>query len=292
MPIIGFSNPYIADYIHDGAGGVTYTNGMRAGRGVSRTLTPEAVSSDNTFYCDNAEGECDTGVFKSATLSLELAELTAAAQKRALGAQTRTREIGGKQVQTVDFNESMNPPYLGYGDIEKDMEHGKTLWTAIILKKIKFKNPTKSATTQGESISWQTQTIEAEVKKDDTPEHSWQEFAQFESESEADSFVRHMLGINTNEIETLTVVSTPGSEKGKTSIAVDQDLVNGRTYRYKTGKTLTEPTLYASLADWSIWDGVSEITAEDGDEIIIAEVDVVGLAMAAGKTTVEAKTED
>lgn len=292
MPIIGFSNPYIADYVHDGAGGVTYRNGMRAGRGVSRSITPEAASADNNFYCDNAEGESDTGVFKSATLSLELAELTAGAQKRMLGAKTKQREINGKTVETVDFADSMTPPYLGYGDIEKDMEHGQTLWTAIILKKVKFKTPTKSATTQGESISWQTQTIEAEAKKDDTADHSWQEFAQFESESEADSFVRHMLGITGSEVETLTVVSTPGSKVGNTSIAVEQDLVNGRSYRYKTGKSLTEPSLYASLTDWAKWDGVSEIAAEDGDDIIIAEVDVVGLAMAAGKTTVESKTEE
>lgn len=291
MPIIGFSNPYIAEYHHNGVGGTSYTNGMRAGRGVSRTLDVDEASSDNKFHCDNGEGESEGGVFKSAKLTLELAELTAAAQKKMLGAQTRKRTINGKEIETIDFNDSMQPPELGYGDIEKDMEHGRTLWTALVLKKVKFAIPSKSATTQKESIEWQTQSISADVKKDDTPEHSWQEFRQFDTEAEADAFVRHMLGIKGNEVEPLTIISAEGSSAGKTEIAVDEKPIDGRSYRYKTGADVQIPALYESLTSWSTWDGVSEIEATTGDVIVVAEVDAAGLAMAAGKTTVTAKGE-
>lgn len=185
----------------------------------------------------------------------------------------------------------MQPPELGYGDIEKDVEHGRTLWTALLLKKIKCAIPSKSATTQKESYEWQTQSISADVKKDDTPEHSWQEFRQFETEAEADAFVRHMLGIKGNEVEPLTVISAEGASAGKTEIVIDEKPIDGRSYRYKTGADVQIPALYESLTAWSTWDGVSEIEATTGDVIVVAEVDAAGLAMAAGKTTVTAKGE-
>ena len=41
------------------------------------------------------------------------------------------------------------------------------------------------------------------------------------------------------------------------------------------------------MSAWADWDGTAEITAKDGDEIVIAEVNYKGLAKSAGKATVD-----
>lgn len=291
MPKVGYSNPYVAEYVDDGVGGVTYKDGMRLGRGVSRKITPNNSSGDNKFRADNKDAESQKGKFKGATLEVSVAELLATAEAKILGAQTRTREINGKKIQTVDYNDEKDPPYLGFGDIVKLIVEGKTIWKGVILKKIKFEDPEDDAQTQEENINWQTQSISADVMRDDTPEHSWKESADFKTEAEADSFIRHMLNIKGNEVDPLTVISTEGETVGKTAIAVEEVQLDGRFYRYKTGKGVALPARYENLSSWTEWDGISEIEATTGDEIVIAEVDVVGLAIAAGKTTVTAKEE-
>lgn len=291
MPGVGYSNPYIAEYHHDGVGGVTYKNGMRLGRGVKRTITPKEASGDNNYRADNKDAETQAGRFNGATMDVSVAELLLMAEAKILGAQTKTREVDGEKIQTVDFNAAMNPPDLGFGDIVKSIIGGKTIWTGVILKKIKFKIPTKETETEQETINWQPQSVSAEVMVDDTPEASWQEYAMFETEAKADSFIRHMLNIKGNEVDPLTVISTEGETVGKTAIAVEEAQMDGRFYRYKTGKGVALPARYENLSSWTEWDGISEIEATTGDEIVIAEVDVVGLAIAAGKTTVTAKEE-
>ena len=47
--------------------------------------------------------------------------------------------------------------------------------------------------------------------------------------------------------------------------------------------------LYQDLSDWTAWDGSADIPANTGDMIVVAEVDSIGLCMAAGSATVTAK---
>ena len=88
---------------------------------------------------------------------------------------------------------------------------------------------------------------------------------------------------------TLTVTSVLGSEAGKTAITVTPSLGMGDSYRYKTDpSSVTLPERNEDLSSWASWDGVSEITAEDGHKICICEVDANNLALKGGTATVVA----
>ena len=89
----------------------------------------------------------------------------------------------------------------------------------------------------------------------------------------------------------LTVASVAGTEVGDTAITVTEPLTEGCTYKYQTGADLVVPELDDDLSEWDAWDGESDIAATTGEDIIIAEVALGGLAKAAGKTTVAAKAE-
>lgn len=290
MPRIGLSNPYIAEYVHNGVGGISYRNGMRAGRAVERTFTVENADTDD-FYCDNKAGESSGGTFSGGELSLTVAEIMPTPRKVMFGLDTETMTIDGEEVEVIKYDRNMKPKDLGYGDIVKMMVKGKTLWHAMVLRKVKFSIPEDSATTQGETIDWGTESITAKVMRDDSGNEAWQYSATFESESKADSFIRHILNIADPAIEALTITSVAGATTGTTKITVAEEPFNGRTYRYKTGASVTVPELYEDLTSWSAWDGASDIAATTGDKIVIAEIDVTGLAMAAGIATVASKEE-
>lgn len=85
----------------------------------------------------------------------------------------------------------------------------------------------------------------------------------------------------------LTITSLPGSTLGTTKINVNGASDNP-AYKYKAGGNVSSPNYYDDLNDWANWDGVGEITAEDGSTICVAEVDSDGYAIACGMTSVNA----
>lgn len=85
----------------------------------------------------------------------------------------------------------------------------------------------------------------------------------------------------------LTIASVAGSEVGNTVVTVNPALGANNSYRYKTDPSSTElPERNEDLSTWTSWDGVSEITAEDGHKLIVCEVDANNLALKGGVTTV------
>lgn len=290
MPIVGYSNPYIAEYVHNGVGDVNYRNGMRAGRGVSRNLTVESGGS-NDFRSDNEVSETAGGTFSSGELSLTVAEITQRARKMMLGLKEEKITVGGHEVSVLTYDDDMNPPYLGYGDIVKLVINSETKWRGVVLAKTKFNIPEEVANTQSDEIEWQTETITARVMRSDSAGHKWCYQAIFDTEAQADSFIRHILNIADETIEALNVISVPGSATGTTAITVEPQLMDGRTYRCKVGADAALPALYENLTSWSTWDGVADISASVGDKIVIAEVDTTGLAMAAGIANVTVKED-
>ena len=110
----------------------------------------------------------------------------------------------------------------------------------------------------------------------------------FDSESKADAYICHVLNITGAALEDLTVKSAAGASAGTTKLTVTPELTEGRSYRYKTGPNAQVPALYQDLSDWTEWDGASDVAAATGDQIVVAEVDSIGLCMAAGSATVTA----
>lgn len=85
----------------------------------------------------------------------------------------------------------------------------------------------------------------------------------------------------------LVITSLPGTTVGTTAITVTG--ASGTNFRYKFGAV--SPEYHEDLSTWNIWDGTSDITADDGARICIAEVTDDNLAISAGVTIVNTKIE-
>lgn len=290
MPKVGLSRPYTALYHDNGAGGVTYSDGIRAGRAVEYSLEIKTGDS-NDFYADNQLAESVAGTFSSGTLTVSVAELEQAIAKMWLGVKDSDVTVDGETVKELIYDDDAVAPLVGFGVIVKGIKNGVPYYRGVVLRKVRFSIPKDEAKTQEDKIDWQTDEIEGSMMRDDTEKHMWKREATFSSESKADAYICQMLGITDAKLDSLTIVSVAGTAAGKTAITVTPELASGRSYRYVTGADAAIPILRQSLSSWNTWDGSAEITAVTGEKIVIAEVDTSGRAMAAGITTVTSKGE-
>lgn len=87
----------------------------------------------------------------------------------------------------------------------------------------------------------------------------------------------------------LTVTSAAGTKSGDTKVTVTPAVTSGNSYKYKIGEMLDVPVKGQNVKGWTVWDGVSDITAASGDEIVVVECDASYHAVNAGKATITAK---
>jgi hypothetical protein len=87
----------------------------------------------------------------------------------------------------------------------------------------------------------------------------------------------------------LTVTSVEGSSSGTTKITVTPALTSGNVYMYKTASVVTAPALNDDCTSYTVWNGVSDITATTGNKICIVEVDSSFKAKKVGIATVTSK---
>ena len=64
----GFSEPYVAKYSNTGTT-VSYSGGMKLGRGVSMSIEVESAD-DNNFYADDIVAKTETGTMTSASATV------------------------------------------------------------------------------------------------------------------------------------------------------------------------------------------------------------------------------
>lgn len=164
----GFSKPYVARYVNT-AGVISYTDCMPLARGVSVTINPE-TGSDNAFYADNVEAENSPGIFNGGTVELTVDGLLTAAERFIWGL-PEAEEVNG--VSVVAYGDDSNPPYMGIGFLARYMSEGVTTWVPYILRKTMFQVGNTEAATQEQEIDWQTQTLTANLMRDDSANHRW-----------------------------------------------------------------------------------------------------------------------
>ena len=188
----GFSLPYVAKYSATG-GVVTYSEGMRLARGVSVSVAPDS-SDNNDFYADNVKAESVSGVFTGGTVTLTVDGLLPAAEEFIFGL-PEAATVG--TVSVLKYGDAAQPPYVGIGFLARYMSDGVTTYKVIVLTKAKFNLPTEDANTQEESISWQTQALEAAIMRDDTADHDWKLVGatEYTTETAAETDLKKILNI-------------------------------------------------------------------------------------------------
>ena len=93
------------------------------------------------------------------------------------------------------------------------------------------------------------------------------------------------------ELGTLTVQSATGTAVGATKLTVTPALTSGNSYKYKVSDEETTVEAGQNVRVWKSWDGKSDIVAESGKHIIVAECDKSYEVLKAGSATVTAKAE-
>lgn len=188
----GFSHPWVAAYSATG-GVVTYSNAMALGRGVSMTISPES-SDDNIFYADNVAAETAPGTFTGGTATVVIDGLLEETETFIFGL-PEAATVG--TVSVLKYGDSAQPPYIALGGLIRHQNEGEVTWSFAILTKMRFSLPTTEASTQEDSISWQTQSLEATIMRDDTAEHAWKMISatEYNTEAAALTAMKKVLGV-------------------------------------------------------------------------------------------------
>ena len=103
--------------------------------------------------------------------------------------------------------------------------------------------------------------------------------------------IQYSITADTTELGKLTVQSAAGSTAGTTKLSVTPALTSGNSYKYKVSDEEIGVEAGQNVRVWKSWDGKSDIEAESGKHITIAECGKNYEIEKAGSATVTAKTE-
>ena len=199
MATIGLSKPYYAVYSWDGKADTepTYKEGGSLGKYTDLSISLDEAS-DNVLYADNAPAESDTQ-FTGGTASITTDDLRPESLTPVWGVKSEAMDSGvtvTKDAVWYVFDDDQQIPYLGLGGVIKKKIGGVYKWVAFILTKVQLSNPGIVATTQGETIAWQTQSLTAKLHRADDAKHRWfMVSSALESEADAEAAVKAYLKI-------------------------------------------------------------------------------------------------
>lgn len=196
MATIGLSKPYYGIYSVSGTT-VSYADGAVMGKATEANIEID-TTEDNNLYGDNAIAETDRS-FAGGTLTLSTTDLSQEVSKAILGlkedAITGIKDVVDTSVKELIYDDEQVTPYLGVGFIIKKKVDGAYRWRAVVLTKVMFSIPADAATTQGESIEWQTPELSATIMRDDSATHIWKREATFTTEAQAEAYIKNRLNI-------------------------------------------------------------------------------------------------
>ena len=196
MAIIGVSKPYVAKYSNTNTT-VSYTSGQILDKMTEIDISINSAE-DNNFYADNSIAESDSS-FSGGSVTVNTADLGPEATALVLGiTPVPISDIAGvtdEDVNELIFDDDQRSPYLGFGCIIKKRVNNVDQWRAIILTKIMFAVPNDAATTQGETIEWQTPQLTGTIMRDDSAKHAWKREATFTTEAQAEAYIKARLSI-------------------------------------------------------------------------------------------------
>jgi phi13 family phage major tail protein len=183
MAIIGLKHPVFSPIATEPNGGLpTYSTGMVIGYAIGANVSIER--SDAKLYGDDKVVESEKS-FLSGTITLSIDDLPTEAIKMMLGSQEKT--VDG--VTVIRDAGTYNAPYGGFGYCRIRVKDGVRTIRAIRYYKTQWVFPAEEAKTKGESIEWQTPTIEGEIMTVNDTEQTYRDIADFPAEADAVSWL-------------------------------------------------------------------------------------------------------
>ena len=171
-----------------------YGTMAQMGKAISATYTPAEVGT-NPLYANNSIAETDAALVAGGELSLTLDKLTSTARADIFGltSTTVTVTIGTSTTTGTGFlydgTENANP--VGVAFIRQSQEGGdRNIHDVLIYSYCTFKEPDEEYATLGESVEWQTPTIEATVSGASvTAPVPWRAMMRFATQAEAVQYI-------------------------------------------------------------------------------------------------------
>ena len=169
------------------------SNGMDVGRAISANLTINRNS--NPLYADDVLAEDDNGIV---SIELELAVDDIADDVKAYMGIVKAVTVGTPSVTTYyDTSDSSNPCGLGYIRVRRKGD--TTSYQAVWIYKAMFTVNSEASQTKGESVEWQTTTINARcagLAITGTGEMTFRAIQNFTTESAAAAWLDAKAGIS------------------------------------------------------------------------------------------------
>ncbi len=196
MATMGLRKPYYAIYHYDEAtGAVSYADGGLLAKAVEFSSAIE-TAEDSNLYADDGIAESDRS-FGSGTISITTDDLTTEASAAILGITPREITIGNsaEKVKELVYDEDVETPYLGFGVIIPKKRNGVACYRAVVFPRVMFNVPEDAATTKGESVEWQTPTIEGTVLRSEEEKRPWKREVTVDTEAMAVAYLKKCLQI-------------------------------------------------------------------------------------------------
>lgn len=155
MAYIGMRHPVFAKIESYEPGSISYGEGVVLGKAIGATLTLQRT--DTSLYADDMKAEADNSV-TGGTVSLELDDIKHEDAMKALGLIKRT--ANGKEVYSTSGQAA---PYGGCGWIRERKLNGAISYVVQWVHRLQLGQNTKNAATKGQTITYQTTTLDGEV---------------------------------------------------------------------------------------------------------------------------------
>lgn len=206
--VTGFSFPQVALYAASG-GIVTHTGVRNLARGVSINPQITVANGGNILYLNNRAAERGKPHFRTGTLGVGVDGLRVDAEKMIMGipeTSTETVNIGNETtVEFYTYDDNQNVPYVSLSVVVQMQSNGEEYYVAFVYTKLQFDQFDVPATTEGQEIDWQTQSLTAQILTDDTAHHSWKWFSE-PLESELDAYNACRVALGGNPVESLPLL--------------------------------------------------------------------------------------
>lgn len=188
MAKVGLKYPVFALLAEDGS---SYTGGTVIAKAIKASVTAE--SNDVKLYADDGVAESDKS-FKGGKISLNVDDLTNKVYCDLLGHKyTAASESDPATPETVLANGNDIAPYVGVGFYGKVVRNSKPYFMAKWLRKVQFAEPADDTETKGDTLNFQTPTIEGDVFQLDSGD--WKDQAEFKNEADAKKWLETKAGI-------------------------------------------------------------------------------------------------
>lgn len=186
MANIGLRKPIVAKYDRNTK---SYSGGFQYSHAVSVNITPNYAEA--SLYGDDIQVEYEK-TFNNATISLGTTSTPVKAAETVFGHSiTEDNE--------VSYNATDEANYVGVGFVSPEKVDGESKYSGAVITCAKFADSAESYATKGDSLTFNTPTIEGVAIPDEDGE--WKRVKVFDSANEALAYVKNIL----NTCDELTV---------------------------------------------------------------------------------------